>query len=64
MIKAVVYIISVLISVFAVSGINFNNFFKKGHIWEARLFVVVISFIMGYLLAEFIINFSDITIIN
>lgn len=64
MVKAIIYIISILVCIFAVSGINFNNFFKKNHVWEARIFIVVISFIMGYLLAEFIINFSGINIIN
>jgi len=62
--KAIVYIMSILVAIFAVSGINFNNFFKKNHIWESRIFIVIISFIMGFLLAEFIINFSEITIIN
>ena len=64
MIKAVIYILSVLVSIFALSGINFNNVFKKNHIWEAKIFVIICSFIMGYLLAEFIINFSEINIIN
>lgn len=64
MIKIIIYIVSIMASIFTVSGINFNNFFKKGHIWEARFFVVIISFIMGYLLAEFIINFSNLNIIN
>ena len=64
MIKFIIYILSILVSIFIVSGINFNNFFKKNHIWEARLFIVVISLIMGYLLASFIISFMDITIIK
>lgn len=64
MLRAAIYIISVLISVFALSGINYNNFFKKNHIWESRIFVIICSLIMGYLLAEFIINFSSINIIN
>ena len=57
MFELVIYIMSILISIFAVSGINFNNFFKVNHVWEARVFIVVISFIMGHLLANFIINF-------
>ena len=64
MVKVVIYILSILVSIFAVSGINFNNFFKKNHVWEARIFIVLISFIMGSLLAEFIINFSELNIIN
>ena len=64
MTKIIIYIISVIISCFVVTGINFDNFFKKNHIWEARLFVVIISLIMGYLLAEFIINFAEASIIK
>ena len=64
MIKVIIYIISVLISIFCLSGINYNNFFKKNHIWEAKIFFLVISLIMGDLLANFIINFGSLSIIN
>ena len=64
MIKTIVYIISVMLSCFVMTGINYNNFFKKNHVWEARLFIVIISLIMGYLLAEFIINFANASIIK
>jgi uncharacterized integral membrane protein (TIGR02327 family) len=61
MAKTLVYILCVLLSAFTISGINFNNFFKKNHIWEARIFVIIISFIMGYLLGSFIIEFLSIS---
>lgn len=61
MYKIIIYIISVLLSVFILSGINFNNFFKKNHIIEARLFIIVLSFIMGYLLGSFIIEFLSLS---
>jgi uncharacterized integral membrane protein (TIGR02327 family) len=61
MYKTLVYIFCILLSVFVVSGINFNNFFKKNHVIEAKLFVLVISFIMGYLLGSFIIEFLNIS---
>ena len=64
MVKVIIYIISVILCCFVVTGINFDNFFKKNHIWEARLFVVIISLIMGSLLAEFIINFAEASIIK
>ncbi len=62
--KLLVYIVSVILSCFVMTGINYNNFFKRNHIWEARLFIVIVSLIMGNLLAEFIINFSEVSIIN
>ncbi len=64
MVKVAIYIASVILSLFCVNGINFNNFFKKDHIWEARFFVIIISLIMGHLLAQFIINFGELSIIN
>lgn len=59
MYKAGIYIISVLISVYALSGINFNNFFKKERELEAKLFVLILAFALGYLLARFIIEFLE-----
>lgn len=61
MIKTCIYIISVLISAFVISGINFNNFFKKNHIMEARFFIIIISLIMGYLLGSFLIEFLNVS---
>ena len=63
MIKTIIYIVCVLLSVFVLNGINFNNFFKKNHVWEARLFVLVISCIMGYLFGSFIIEFLNVSAI-
>ena len=54
--KLCIYIISLMLSIFAVSGININSIFKKGHIKEAN---VIVS--LTYLLANFIL---DITSIN
>ncbi len=61
MYKVLIYTFSVLISVFAVSGVNFNNFFKKNHKIEAKLFVIITSLILGYLLGAFIIEFFTIS---
>ena len=57
MAKTLIYIFCTLISVYTISGINFNNFFKKNHIIESRFFIIIISLIMGYLLGSFIIEF-------
>ena len=63
MIKTIIYIVCVLLSVFVLNGINFNNFFKKNHIIAARFFVIIISLIMGYLLGSFIIEFLNVSAI-
>lgn len=61
MLKPAMYIICSFISAFAISGINFNGLFKKDKIIEARVFVIIISLVLGYLLANFILDFINIT---
>ena len=57
--KIFVYAISLFISVFAFSGINFNNFFRTNHRLEARIFVMLLIISVSYLVSEFIINFVE-----
>ncbi|MFA7120138.1 MAG: DUF1146 family protein [Bacilli bacterium] len=59
MYKVLIYTLSVLLSVFALSGINFNNFFKKNYKNEARVFVFILALSLGYLLGSFIIDFLN-----
>ena len=59
--EAAIYIFSVLVSVFALSGINYTDFFKKEAIWEARVFIIVFSLALGYLVASFLITFMEVT---
>lgn len=61
-VKLLLYAVSILCSTFAISGLNINNIFKKGHMWEAKFFILMIIFGLSYLVANF---FYDIyTIIN
>ncbi len=54
-----VYAIMLFVSAFCLSGINFNNFFKKGHIIEAKIFVMMICLGLAYLASSFIIAFIN-----
>lgn len=56
-IKVCLYILTTLLSVYTLSGINFNKIWKKERILEARLFVISLSLIMSYLLTNFIVDF-------
>ena len=60
MFNATVYIICILTSVFSLSGINFSNFFKKDRVWEARIFIVLISLALGYLVGSLLIALINI----
>ncbi len=57
--KVFIYVISVLISSFALSGLNFDSFMKKNKPLEARILVVILSCALGYLLTSFIVGFIE-----
>ncbi len=64
MVKFFVYALSLIISTFAVSGINFNNIIKRNHIWEARILSMVIILALTYLVANLIFDITNINIFN
>jgi len=57
--KTYIYIVSVLLSTFAVSGINFNNLFRKNKVVEARVLIVLLVLALGYLVGSFVITFIE-----
>ncbi|NLL01972.1 MAG: DUF1146 domain-containing protein [Mollicutes bacterium] len=61
MYKAAIYIISVLTSVYALSSVNFNNFFKKNREKEAKILVLLLALALGYLVGSFIIDFIEVS---
>ena len=58
-IKTYIYIVSVLLSTFAVSGIHFNNLFRKNKVAEARVLIVLLVLALGYLVGSFVITFIE-----
>lgn len=63
MIKLMIYALSILVSTFAVSGINFDPIIKKNHIWEARFLSIIFILCLGYILANFLYDIMSISII-
>lgn len=59
--KLYIYIIITLASTFALSGINFNNFFKKSKIIESRIFIILLVLSLSYLTTNFIIDFIEVS---
>lgn len=59
--KIFIYIVVTLATAFALSGINFNNLFKKERIVEAKIFIILITLSLSYLATNFIINFLEIS---
>lgn len=54
-----IYTFMLLLTAFALSGINFDNFFKKNHIIEAKIIILLLAMSISYLTSEFIISFID-----
>lgn len=58
-IKLILYIFFTFLSLFGFSGINYDGFIKKGKVIEAKVLVMVLSFGFGYLLTNFVIDFTN-----
>ena len=55
--KVYLYIFFTLMSIFMFNGVNFGPIIKKGKVNEARLLVLTLSFAMGYILTNFVLDF-------
>ena len=55
--KIYIYVICIFISAYAISGINFNNVFRKNKVIEARILVLLLSLALGYLVGSLVISF-------
>jgi uncharacterized integral membrane protein (TIGR02327 family) len=59
-IKIYIYVITLLLSAYAISGINFDAFLKKNKPIEARVLVIILSIACSYLVTNFITDFLQI----
>ena len=57
--KVYIYALMLLITAFAFSGINFNNFFKANHKLEANIFMIIMIMAFSFLASQFIIFFIE-----
>lgn len=55
--KVYLYVFFTFMSVFIFNGINFNLIMKKNKVIEAKLLVLSLSFVLSYLLTNFVIDF-------
>lgn len=63
--KAYIYVITLMLSIFALSGINFDGFIKTNKALEARILVILLSIAASYLVTNFITDFLSVSsIIN
>lgn len=62
MFKLIVYLISLMLSIFALSGLNINYIFKTNHKNEAKCFFVLIAISLTYLVSQFIFGITSINL--
>lgn len=57
--KMCLYALTLLMSVFILSGINIEKFMKRGKEIEAKLLVMTLACMMSYLLTNFVWDFLN-----
>lgn len=60
-IKIYFYVFFVMLSAYTLTGVNFDKLMKKNKVWEARILVVSLSIIMGYIVTNFIFDFFSLS---
>jgi len=53
------YVIVMILVIWTMDGININHIFKKNHIYQARIFYIMIILSMTYLVTNFLIDFLN-----
>ena len=59
MYNLLLYLIVLLIVIWAMDSININFIFKKNRIYQARVFYIIIVFSLTYLVTNFILMFLN-----
>ena len=55
--KVYIYMVTTLLSAYTLTGINFNKIWNSKKSIEAKIFVILLSLIMSYLITNFITDF-------
>ena len=62
-IKVAIYIITLFASIYAYSGVDFEQIMRKNKPIEARILILFFSFATSYLVTNFIIDLVQVTTI-
>lgn len=57
MLKTILYIVAVILSIWALDSINITNFFKKNRYYQARILYLFVSMALAYLVVNFLYDF-------
>ena len=59
--KTYIYFITLFMSIYAFSGVNFDKFIKTNKAIEARILVILMSIATSYLVTNFITDFISVS---
>jgi len=57
MIKQIIYILMLIITIWAMEGLDLNKLFKQSRIYQARIIYLMIAISICYLVTNFIYDF-------
>lgn len=57
MIKVILYIFTLIMTIWAMEGLDINRFFKQSRIYQARLIYLMLAMSISYLVTNFIYDF-------
>lgn len=60
-IKFLLYIIIVPITIYSISSLRLENYFKKGSISQIKIFYMLISLSLSYLIVNFLYEFYEVS---
>ena len=57
MTKVILYIFTLIMTIWAMDGIDLNRFFKQNRVYQARLIYLMLAMCISYLTTNFIYDF-------
>lgn len=57
MVKFILYLLVIPLVIYAMDSININGIFKKNKEYQARIFYILLIFVMSYLVCNFLYDF-------
>ena len=57
MIKSILYIFTLIMTIWAMEGLDLNRFFKQSRVYQARFIYLLIAMCISYLATNFIYDF-------
>ena len=57
--KAFLYVLVLIITIWALNSININNLFKKNKYYASRVLYLIVSMALAYLVVNFLYDFFN-----